>query len=262
MGMAWAAYLVSLLLLFYVGQAEQAKNLTKGLFLTEILLVAGPPILLIRYFRYDVRKTLQLNVLKVMPGIMTILAAISTWVIVVEVSAIQNDIFPYPQSFLDAFEEIFKVFHARGMGYSLLMMAVLPAVCEETLFRGFILTGFRKQWGATRAVILTAVIFGLFHLSPYRYLPTGLLGLLIGAVVIWTGSLYAGMVAHFIVNGASALVFQLTYQSTNPTMVSLREGTYLPIWLVIIAVVVAVFSIRSLFLGYRRSLKTVEVEGE
>ena len=255
MSMAWVAYLASLLLLFYVGQTEQAKNLTTGLLITELFLVAGPPILLTRHFRYNIRKTFQLNQLKVRPGIMTMLAAVSTWLIVVEISAIQNELFPYPQSFLDAFEDIFKVFQARGVGYSLVMMAVLPAVCEETLFRGFIMTGFRKQWGATRAVILTAVIFGLFHLSPYRYLPTGLLGLLIGAVVVWTGSLWSGMLAHFIVNAASALVFQLTYQSTNPTLVSLREGTHLPVWLIVIAVVVMVVSVRGLYVHYRRALK-------
>ena len=256
MSMAWVAYLVSLLLLFYIGQAEQAKNLTRGLLITELFLVAGPPIILTRHLRYNIRKTFQLNQLKVVPGIMTILAAVSAWVIVIEVSAIQNQIFPYPQSFLDAFEDIFKVFQARGVGYSLMMMAILPAVCEETLFRGFIMTGFRRQWGATRAVILTAVIFGLFHLSPYRYLPTGLLGLLIGGVVVWTGSLWSGMLAHFVANASSALVFQLTYQSTNPTLVSLREGTHLPVWLIIVAVVVMVVSIRSLFLYYRRSFST------
>jgi sodium transport system permease protein len=253
MSMAWVAYLASLLLLFYVGQAEQAKNLTNGLIITEIFLVAGPPILLSRQLRYDFRKTFQLHGLKAVPAIFAVLAAASAWVLVVEISAIQNDIFPYPQSFLDAFQELFRVFQARGIAYSVAMMAVLPAVCEEALFRGFIMTGFRKQWGATRAVILTAVMFAVFHLSPYRYLPTGILGVVIGAIVIWTGSLWAGMLAHFVANASSALIFQLTYQSSNPMLVSLREGTHLPVWLIIIAVIVLAVSIRSLYIYYRRS---------
>ncbi|KPL07927.1 hypothetical protein AMJ86_02435 [bacterium SM23_57] len=262
MPIAWLAYLVSIILLFYVGQSAQANDVTRGLLLTEILLVAGPPILLARYFRYNIRKTFRLNTPKPSTIIWTILASVSTWVIVVELSALQNEIFPYPQSFLDAFEEVFALFHSKGIGYSIAMMALLPAVCEETLFRGFIMTGFQKKGGATKAVILTALLFGLFHLNPYRYLPTACLGLLIGAIVIWTGSIWPGIIAHFAANATSTLVFHLTYQSTDPTLESLREGDHLPIWLIAISIIVLAVSIRLFYLHHRKSISGEIVDPE
>jgi sodium transport system permease protein len=253
MGGAWLVYLLSLILLFYVGQAAQIKDITRGLFITEVLLIAGPPLLLAKYLRYDRRRVFRLHIPRSSSVVWTILAAISTWAIVVELSAVQNEIFPYPQSFLDAFEEVFLEFHHKGLAYSLAMMAVLPALCEETLFRGFIMTGFQKRLGATRAVLLTALLFGLFHLSPYRYLPTTFLGILIGAVVVWTSSIWSGILVHFLVNGSSTMVAHLTHNTANQTLISLREGDHLPIWIVIVAMIVLIASVRFLYLGYRNA---------
>ncbi len=258
MGVAWFAYIFSLILLFYVGQPSQLSDITRGLLTTEILLVAGPPILLAWYFRYDLKRIFRLNIPKFSSVAWTILAAVSTWAIVVEVSALQNAIFPYPQTFLDAFEEIFRMFHTRGLVFSLAMMALLPAVCEEILFRGFILTGFQKNWGPAKSIIVTAVIFGLFHLSPYRYLPTTLLGILIGVVVIWTGSLWAGMLAHFVANMSSTVVFHVTYDTTNSTLIALKEGDYLPLWMVLAAVVILVISLWQLKRQYHNSKNAKE----
>jgi sodium transport system permease protein len=258
MGMAWLAYIIGLLLLFFVGQSLQGKDLSRGLLITEIALVAAPPLFIARRLGYNLGKTFRLKPPAAVNIIWTIVAAAAAWVIVVEISALQNEVFPYPQSFLDAFKKVFEIFHQRGIIYMAAMVALLPALCEETLFRGFILTGFRKRWGPTTAVILTGVLFGLFHLDPYRYLPTALLGVLIGAIVVWTGSLWAGMTAHFIANLTSTLVFQFTYSSENQALSTFNENEYLPIWLVIIAVVVLMLCVRFLYHYYRKSLPVVE----
>ncbi len=258
MGIAWFVYIFSLILLFYVGQPSQLSDITRGLLTTEILLIAGPPILFAWYLRYDPKRIFRLNIPRISSVVWTIFAAISTWVIVVEVSAVQNTIFPYPQAFLDAFEEIFRMFHAKGLIFSLAMTALLPAVCEETLFRGFILTGFQKHWGPAKSVIVTAIIFGLFHLSPYRYLPTTLLGILIGVVVIWTGSLWAGMLAHFVANMSSTVVFHVTYDTTNSTLIALKEGDHLPFWMVLTAIVILAISLWQLKKQYLNSKGIIE----
>jgi membrane protease YdiL (CAAX protease family) len=230
----------------------QGKDLSRGLLITEIALVAAPPLFIARRSGYNLTKTFRLKPPTVSSIILTILAAASAWVLVVEISALQNEIFPYPQSFLDAFRQIFDTFHQRGVIYMVAMMALLPAVCEETLFRGFILTGFQNRWGPTTAVILTGVLFGLFHLDPYRYLPTSLLGIMIGAIVVWTGSLWAGMTAHFVANLTSTLVFQFTYTPESQTLSSFSENEYLPVWLVLLAVVMLAICIRFLYRYYRK----------
>jgi len=51
-----------------------------------------------------------------------------------------------------------------------------------------------------------AVFFGLFHISLSRILPTGVLGLVLGLLVLWTGSLWPAVLAHFLNNGLAVTV--------------------------------------------------------
>jgi sodium transport system permease protein len=90
-----------------------------------------------------------------------------------------------------------------------LLFGVLPAVCEELFFRGFILSGFtgafRGAGAAARAVVLTSVLFAVFHIFPEKWLPTFLVGLLLGFLCARTGSIWPGMVAHAINNSSAVL---------------------------------------------------------
>jgi sodium transport system permease protein len=83
----------------------------------------------------------------------------------------------------------------------ILLVGVLPAVAEEALFRGWTLRGLRSQMSGFAAVVLSAVIFGAFHLEPERILFTGLLGLALGLMALRSGSLWPGMLAHALNNG-------------------------------------------------------------
>jgi sodium transport system permease protein len=81
-----------------------------------------------------------------------------------------------------------------------LLFAVTPAICEELLFRGLLLSGLRKL-GPTAAVALSALLFGLAHASVYRLLPTAFLGVVIGVTRLRTRSILPGMIIHALNNG-------------------------------------------------------------
>ena len=95
----------------------------------------------------------------------------------------------------------------------LLTSAVIPAIAEEYFFRGYVLSAFRNRLSSLRAVLYSALIFGLFHvingsmLSLERFFPTMLLGLALGILAIRTQSLWPGVFLHAIHNG---LIFWLT----------------------------------------------------
>jgi sodium transport system permease protein len=80
------------------------------------------------------------------------------------------------------------------------VLGLVPAVCEELFFRGFVYAGLRKL-GTWPGLLLTALFFGLAHASIYRLLPTFTLGLLIGVVRWRTGSVFCGMLIHLLNNG-------------------------------------------------------------
>jgi sodium transport system permease protein len=82
-----------------------------------------------------------------------------------------------------------------------LLLGVLPAFAEEALFRGWSFRGLRSQMSGTAAVVLSAVLFGAFHLEPERMAFTTALGLALGFLALRTGSLCPGILAHALHNG-------------------------------------------------------------
>jgi ABC-2 type transport system permease protein/sodium transport system permease protein len=89
----------------------------------------------------------------------------------------------------------------------LFSMALLPGVCEELFFRGYLFRALRTQLSGRATVVCSAVLFGGFHLiTDYslaieRFLPSTLLGLVLGWVCLRTGSVIPGMILHVCHNG-------------------------------------------------------------
>ncbi len=83
---------------------------------------------------------------------------------------------------------------------ALLAGAVAAPLCEEILFRGFLLRSL-APFGPHAAVWVTAVLFGIFHMDPVRFIPTMALGVVYGYLAAGTGSVRAPMIAHAVNNG-------------------------------------------------------------
>ncbi len=104
----------------------------------------------------------------------------------------------------------------RTLPYGLVVMtlAIVPGVFEELFFRGFFFTSLRNVFSPWRTIVLSAVLFGLFHvvagsvLVPERFLPSTFLGLVLGWVRYRTGSVLPCMVLHALHNG---LLLSITY---------------------------------------------------
>jgi membrane protease YdiL (CAAX protease family) len=81
------------------------------------------------------------------------------------------------------------------LGVFLIVMAVLPGLCEETLFRGAIQGTFEKR-GVWKGVIYAAILFAVYHLNPWNFIPAIALGVLFGLVTVRTNSILPAMVCH------------------------------------------------------------------
>ncbi|HEY7376252.1 MAG TPA: CPBP family glutamic-type intramembrane protease, partial [Polyangia bacterium] len=86
------------------------------------------------------------------------------------------------------------------LAFALLLLAVTPAVCEEALFRGPILRGLRTRFSPLGASVLTGLLFGIYHASVWRFLPTALLGFGLSAIALAADSIVPAMLAHFTYN--------------------------------------------------------------
>lgn len=93
-----------------------------------------------------------------------------------------------------------------GLIINMMMIAVLPALGEELLFRAVLLRIF-KEWtkNAHIAVLLSAFLFSALHLQFYGFLPRLILGIILGYLFIWSRSIWLPVIVHFFNNGIAVL---------------------------------------------------------
>jgi membrane protease YdiL (CAAX protease family) len=90
-----------------------------------------------------------------------------------------------------------------GFLFNLFMIAILPAVGEELIFRGLFQRLFTEWLRSPHVAIwLTAILFSAIHLQFYGFLPRLVLGLILGYLFYFSGSLWLPIFAHFLQNGS------------------------------------------------------------
>jgi membrane protease YdiL (CAAX protease family) len=82
-----------------------------------------------------------------------------------------------------------------------LYIALAPGFCEETFFRGYVQRRLLERWTGWVAVLVTSVIFGIFHVMPHAILAALPLGIWLGILAWRTGSIWPGIACHAAVNG-------------------------------------------------------------
>lgn len=88
----------------------------------------------------------------------------------------------------------------------IIIMAVLPAVCEETLFRGVLQPLFIKGFKNVHiGIIITSLLFGMLHQQIYSFLSITALSVILGYLKLWSRSLWVPVVMHFF-NNASIII--------------------------------------------------------
>lgn len=201
------------LLYFHVGTRLQGGDGETGLLISQWLLLGGVAVAFAALGPYDVRKTLALRAPQ--PRALAAAALIALggipvgWAIVwLEMQLFQGGNLQ-SMSYL---QEMLTATDTRRAMWLLFVAAVTPAVCEELVFRGVLLQSLSREERAWRAVLISAAVFGAFHLSfesALRFLPTAWIGLLMGWVVWHSRSLFASMLMHFLNN---AFVVVLLWQ--------------------------------------------------
>lgn len=124
--------------------------------------------------------------------------------------------------------------------FSLVVMALLPAVFEETLFRGalqqLLVAWFRRP---LVAIVVTSIIFSAVHLSYYGFLPRFALGMVLGLIFYYSKSIWLNMAAHFINNAFAITLMYYFYTHGKPVKEAVDETG--PVWMGLPALVAVIF---------------------
>lgn len=197
-------YMLVFLLLFYVGGRWQAADIIQGLLKSQILLIVLPVLVLMRIAKADYRREFGIKTTKPANFGIALLSAVPLFIIVIVIFQAIDLVFPVPKSFVESMNNLI-IMDDIPFWKNLLIIAALPGICEEFLFRGYILRSFRSM-GKWPAIIITGVLFGVLHMSPFRMVPTALLGIWMGYLAWESGSLLLPMFAHLINNSLSLFI--------------------------------------------------------
>ncbi|MEM9368814.1 MAG: ABC transporter permease subunit/CPBP intramembrane protease [Planctomycetota bacterium] len=114
------------------------------------------------------------------------------------------------------------------------LMALVPALCEELAFRGFIFGGLVRNNSPWRAVLVTAVMFGVSHGVLQQSISASFMGVLLGWIALRTGSVLPGIWIH-LVNNALSVSFERVASLDSPLLDRIVTTTaagpsYAPLW--------------------------------
>ncbi|MEX0994952.1 MAG: type II CAAX endopeptidase family protein [Balneolaceae bacterium] len=160
-----------------------------------------------------------------------------------------NSMLPVPERFTDLqqsqYEMIETFLRSDGaMWLGLFHIALVPAICEEIMFRGYVQRAFEKSWGAWPAIILSGLLFGIYHIQLTNLLPLAALGILLALVTWLSGSLLPAIAAHFINNGG-AVILATFYPDL--AFADMTPETAPPIWMLLLSIAAATALISLLY---------------
>lgn len=185
----------------YIGKLNLPTEIK--LILSQILFLVIPPLLLAVIRKYDIKETFRLKaprpfevlLMLVISPVMVIAGFCAGFIGLLAVKGIFGRVY-IGGDVTDLM--------SKNLIVSLILVAVLPAVCEELLFRGMIQRGLERI-GAGWSIFLSGLLFGLFHFDFQRLAAQTLIGFLAAYVVYRTGSIFNGMILHFSNNGLLTL---------------------------------------------------------
>ena len=130
---------------------------------------------------------------------------------------------------------------------NLIIIALLPAVVEEFIFRGLILNGYKRR-NPLMAILLSSFLFGIMHMNLNQFSYAFVIGLIFGLLAYATGSLLPSILGHFIINGTSVVISHMAADGTKEpvaTEVKLEMFDYLYAY-----AIMAVIALVGLAIGY------------
>ena len=235
-GMSLSLFVLVMLMLFYVAIPIQQWNLSAGLLITEFLLILLPAVLLPWYVRADLRATLHWRRPSMTSLASAVLLALSAMVVVLKLG---ESVLPMPEEMAEQAAGLFEAGEGwLDLLWLVFLIGIVPAVCEEMLFRGAILSGLRPRLGPWFSIVAVGLLFGLFHLSIYRIVPTALLGMVLTYVAVRSGSIFPGMLLHALNNSLAVCIATGYVPGFLKTRITSIEETGLPMAYVFIALVV------------------------
>lgn len=262
-----ASWLYTILFIAYIliGSMLQQLDLYLGLFAGEVLILLVPVLVYVKQKKVNFKRYFRLNKITKKEALTSVFLTLLVYPLVGISSTLLI-------KFYSLFGEVrVPQINVKSGGlssiYSILIIGVLPAICEEFFVRGLLSAPARKAKGKVFTYVYTALLFMLMHVNPFNIVAPFILGYVFSVLNEKTNSLYSSMLGHFTFNTCSVIlsIFQKDISEgavNDMKMITLGEadlniGLLQGVFMVLIAIVI-------IFVLYRvlSKMKTKEVTEE
>lgn len=188
------------------------------------------PVLLYLVFKgYDLKYVLKLNKLSYKQIIIIPLISICIAFIGIFLNTIMLFILSLFGDFTRVSQNIPIASSSSNFIILLLVTALTPAICEEALFRGLMLSCY-EQLGIKKAIIASGIFFGIFHFSVniQGLLGLSFMGIIFAYIVFKTNSLFASILAHLFYNSFGDIMKYITNFSVDTTIQIISPEIIIP----------------------------------
>ena len=166
-----------------------------------------------------------------------------------EVNIWVEKVLPSPPWFWELFSKIFEGHY--GIYGVILKVAVLAPLIEELIFRGIIMHGLMRNYSKFTAVFVSALMFALFHLNPWQFPATFVLGIILGILMVRTRNILLCILGHGMNNGLVLLFMHYNDTVSENTFYLLDRTKQLQIS----AMVIVLSLLLIILLSWKRNRK-------
>ncbi len=212
------AFIAIMVVFIVTGIPIQAKFGIFGVAITELMLLAMA-IAAALIFKQNLKEVFPIK----LPKLREVLGVLIFWLggFLLAMIGIMIQTILFPQEMNAVTGDLNSMMSSEGMFLGILIASVMPAICEEAVHRGFILhtfKGIKKPWVI---VLCMGIIFGIFHLSPFRFVQTAILG----ACMTWVMLKTENMLMPALYHGVNNLLPVLVSFALQDAMTSVSAAT-------------------------------------
>ena len=201
-----ASWLYTVLFIAYIflGSMLQTVDLYLGLFAGEVLILLVPVLVYVKQKKVNFKRYFRLNKITGKEALTSVLLTLLVYPLVGISSTLLI-------KFYSLFGEVrVPQINVKSGGlssiYSVLIIGVLPAICEEFFVRGLLSAPAKKSKGKVFTYVYTALLFMLMHVNPFNIVAPFILGYVFSVLNEKTNSLYSSMLGHFTFNTCSVIL--------------------------------------------------------
>ena len=229
---AFTLFIITFVLNLLVGAILISISTDLGLLLSEPLAVLLPTLLLTFALRFDVHKTLRLQLPSLVDVVLALPLAFSLIILNDQLTNLTSQIMPLDPGLQEGMVRLLRTNTPYEWMIKILGIGVGAAVAEEVLFRGFIQRGLEQGLRRPSAILLTSFLFAVMHLIP-QGIPSYLLaGIVLGITALATGSIVVPVIIHFIFNMSALVMLNVADIETFGQPIWIPSGILVPALLI------------------------------